>query len=81
MLTAGMFIVYKTTGEQVDPVTVAAAEDLIRILWYIVLVLPLVPFMVESDPTGIFKRGDNMVGGGYARRHSSQPEWTISYGR
>ena len=52
MLTAGMLVADKANAEW--PGTVTATEDLLRVWWHSVVVLP-VSFVFEDGPAGIFK--------------------------
>ena len=60
MLTAGTFVADKGNVRQAD--TVATAEDLIKAWWHSMVISLPVPFVLESNPAGIFKGGDNVVG-------------------
>ena len=61
--TAGMFVADKADVGQAGMVTAVAVEGLVRVWWHSVVVLPSTPFVFKGRPAGVFKGGDNMVGG------------------
>ena len=63
MLTAGMFVKEKGDAGQAGMVAADAAEGLTKAWGYSVAVPPPVHFIFESDPAGVFKGWDQMVGG------------------
>ena len=70
-----MFVTNKANAEQAGMVAAVAVESLARVSQHSVAVPPPASFVIESGPAGIFKRGDNIVGGEIS---GTQLGWTIS---
>ena len=62
MPTAGMFMIDKANAGQAGIVLVDTVKGLVM-AWRYYIVVPPVLFLLESSSAGVFKGGNNVVGG------------------